>query len=375
MLIPVHEIDTSEITDEARRQMTVCNACRYCEGFCPVFPEMTNYRDFERRDLSFLAHLCHGCSACFHACQYKPPHEFSINVPEVMAKIRLDDYSSFVWPSQLSGVMKSNGTFISLSVAIVLSAMLLLAFTLIERSQMYEIHVGAGAFYQIFSHGLIVALAGGSLIFAVLALTLGIRRFVAENRSEGAGHFALATLYKTMMAAIRLDHLSGGQGQGCNDVSDSPSHRHKYFHHALAWGFGLCFAATSVATFYELALGWISPFPIFSAPVILGSIGGIGILIGGCGLLWLKHVSDPSLQYKPQFGMDYAFILLLVLISLTGFGLLLLRETAWMGTLMAVHLGVVLAFFLTLPYSKFVHAIFRCVALYWYYDRAQKMDL
>jgi citrate/tricarballylate utilization protein len=23
---------------EARRQMEICNACRYCEGYCAVFP-------------------------------------------------------------------------------------------------------------------------------------------------------------------------------------------------------------------------------------------------------------------------------------------------------------------------------------------------
>jgi citrate/tricarballylate utilization protein len=33
-----------------------------------------------------------------------------------------------------------------------------------------------------------------------------------------------------------------------------------------------------------------------------------------------------------------------------------------MGILLAVHLGVVLALLVTLPYSQFVHAIFRWVA-------------
>jgi hypothetical protein len=34
-----------------------------------------------------------------------------------------------------------------------------------------------------------------------------------------------------------------------------------------------------------------------------------------------------------------------------------------MGTLLAVHLGVVLGLFLTLPYGKFVHAVYRVAAL------------
>ena len=32
--------------EEAARQMSVCNACRYCEGLCAVFPAMELRRDF-----------------------------------------------------------------------------------------------------------------------------------------------------------------------------------------------------------------------------------------------------------------------------------------------------------------------------------------
>jgi citrate/tricarballylate utilization protein len=34
-----------------------------------------------------------------------------------------------------------------------------------------------------------------------------------------------------------------------------------------------------------------------------------------------------------------------------------------MGGLLAVHLGFVLAFFLTLPYGKFVHGVYRTLSL------------
>jgi citrate/tricarballylate utilization protein len=61
--------------------------------------------------------------------------------------------------------------------------------------------------------------------------------------------------------------------------------------------------------------------------------------------------------------MDVALIVLLFLTSLTGLLLLVLREQAAMGVLLIVHLGVVLALFLTLPYGKFVHSIYRIGSL------------
>ena len=66
---------------EAARALQICNACRYCEGFCAVFPAMTRRLEFAEADVHYLANLCHNCGACLHACQYAPPHEFAVNVP------------------------------------------------------------------------------------------------------------------------------------------------------------------------------------------------------------------------------------------------------------------------------------------------------
>jgi citrate/tricarballylate utilization protein len=61
--------------------------------------------------------------------------------------------------------------------------------------------------------------------------------------------------------------------------------------------------------------------------------------------------------------MDLAFIALLFFTSATGLLLLALRETSGMPVLLAVHLATVVALFLTLPYGKFVHGIYRLAAL------------
>jgi len=97
--------------------------------------------------------------------------------------------------------------------------------------------------------------------------------------------------------------------------------------------------------------------------VLLGTVGGIGLLIGTAGLFWLNVRRDPRTGDPDQKPMDRGFIALLFLTSASGLVLLALRDTGAMATSLAVHLGIVMALFLTLPYGKFAHGIYRCAAL------------
>jgi citrate/tricarballylate utilization protein len=102
---------------EVARQMQICNACRYCEGFCAVFPAMTRRLEFGKADIHFLANLCHNCGACLHACQYAPPHEFAVNVPQAMAQVRGQTYADFAWPPALGALYQRNGLTLALALA------------------------------------------------------------------------------------------------------------------------------------------------------------------------------------------------------------------------------------------------------------------
>jgi len=98
-------------------------------------------------------------------------------------------------------------------------------------------------------------------------------------------------------------------------------------------------------------------------PVVLGTVGGIGLLIGTSGLLVLKHRSDRDPANANMLSMDVAFLVLLFLTSLTGLLLLALRETAAMGILLVIHLAMVAGLFITIPYGKFAHVGYRYAAL------------
>lgn len=361
---------------EVGRQMQICNACRYCESYCAVFPAMTRRLDFTKDDIHYLANLCHNCGACYHACQYAPPHEFAVNVPQAMAKVRGQTYADYAWPSALGALYQRNGLVVSLALAAGLALFLLLA--VLSKGGLWHAPL-AGNFYAIFPHNLLVILFGSVFGFSVLALSIGVAKFwraqrpaadlklnmplAQKNNAEAASKLIASARLEATHDALTLKYLGGGHGEGCNNADDAWTLWRKRFHHFTLYGFALCFASTSFATLYHYFLGLKAPYALSSLPVVLGTLGGIGLLIGPAGLFYLKQKRHPQHGDVAQNPMDYGFIALLFFTSLTGLALMLWRDTGAMALLLAVHLGVVMALFLTMPYGKMAHGFYRSAAL------------
>lgn len=342
---------------EVSRQMQICNACRYCETFCAVFPAMTRRLEFGPADVHYLANLCHNCGACLHACQYAPPHEFAVNVPRAMAKVRQTTYEEHAWPRALGAAYRRNGLVLALATAGGLSLFLVLLMAM--RGTLLHAPL-AGNFYAIFPHNTLVLMFGAAFGWAVLALCVGAVRFW-RGQSPGAMSTPAAT--EAARNALALTYLDGGHGDGCNESDDRFTLMRRRFHHFTFYGFMLCFASTCVATLYHYAFGMQAPYPVFSLPVLLGTVGGLGLIVGPAGLLWLNLRRHPMQGDPAQRPMDRAFIVLLLATSITGLALLAVRDTGAMGLALAIHLGTVMALFLTLPYGKFAHAVYRVAAL------------
>jgi citrate/tricarballylate utilization protein len=361
----------TRILDEADRLMTVCNSCRYCEGLCAVFPAMEMRRSFSDGDLNYLANLCHACGACYADCQFSPPHEFDVNVPRTLAIARADSYAAYAWPRALSGLFARNGLAVSLIAALSVAGFIFGFAAFNDPGVLRGVHTGPGAFYALMPHNAMAALFGAAFLYAIAALAFGVRAFWRDI-GEPVGIKADApSLWQAMRDAGELRYLDGG-GVGCFNEDERPTDRRRLYHHLTFYGFMLCFAATSLATLYHYLISREAPYPWWDLPVLLGTAGGLGLLIGPLGLLAAKWRRDPALVDQNRAGMDVAFTLMLFLTSLTGMALLLLRATAAMGPLLALHLGVVFALFITLPYGKFVHGIYRYVALV-RYARERKM--
>ena len=353
---------STELMNKAERAMVICNACRYCEGFCAVFPAMELRRTFSEEDLKYLANLCHNCRSCYYACQYAPPHEFDLNLPQTFAELRLKTYEEFVRPRFLAGLFRLNGIAVWAVTVLCVALVVWLTLAYQNPSVIFNTHVGPDAFYKVIPKYVMVAPMSVLGLLVMVCLGLEIGRMWRVTGAEKV-HSLLGLLnFRAVLDTLQLKYLDG-HGHGCNYPDERFSMIRRYFHHFAFYGFGLCFASTVIASFYDHFMHWPAPYPYISLPVVLGTIGGIGLLIGTGGMLYLKCKMDPIPAASQSVGMDVAFNGQLFLVALTGLLLLALRETSAMGILLAVHLGVVLAFFLTMPYGKFVHAMYRYTAL------------
>lgn len=353
---------STDLLKEAERMMVICNACRYCEGFCAVFPAMELRRTFLDQDLKYLANLCHNCRACYYACQYAPPHEFAMNIPKAFAELRLETYQEFTWPGFLARLFQHNGLSVSMITILSVTVVLLLTFAFQQPSVVFSTHLGENAFYKVIPYVLMVMPFSALALYILANLLIDSVSFWRETGGKLSELVDPRANLSAIWDALRLKYLDGG-GHGCNYPNDGFSMVRRWFHHLVFYGFLLCFASTTVAAIYHHFLHWSAPYPFWSWPVMLGTFGGLALLIGTGGLLYLKRQMDTIPATPRSFGMDVGFLMLLFLASLTGLLLLILRETPAMGSLLAVHIGVVVGLFITMPYGKFVHAVYRYAAL------------
>jgi citrate/tricarballylate utilization protein len=353
-----------DIVQEAERQLTVCNACRYCEGYCPVFPAIEIRRNVTQGDVFYLAHLCHDCRACYYACMYTPPHEFAINIPQLLSEVRVATYRRWSWPALLARSFMERRIGYSLSgvvAAVVLGASLLL----VPQNKMFALHLGPGAFYEVIPYVTMVIPAVALFLYAICVWLKGGAQSWKETGGVLRRPGGLKALATAIANAFGLRYLKGG-GPGCFYPEERPSMVRRTYHSLTFWGFLSAFVSTTLAAVYQEFFRRLPPYPLTSAPVIFGSVGGVALIIGTGGLIWFKMRSDPAPAGAGASGLDYAFLLTLGLTALTGMLTLIFRATAGMGSLLVIHLALVAALFITAPYGKFVHFVYRSLALIQY---------
>ncbi len=349
-----------ESLEAARRALLICNVCGYCDGYCDVFRAARRRRDLADGDLRYLASLCHNCGNCFYACQYAPPHAFAVNVPRTLADARRHTYRTHAWPRAVGALVAGRIGVLPVAAALALLAPAL-AWLLVPAAVLFAPHRGPGAFYAVVPWPVmsaVGALAAGWSALAVLAGVVGFWRGIGD----AGGKSVRRALPAALRDVLTLRNLGGG-GHGCNDRDETFSRARRRLHHAMFYGFLLCAAATGAATLRQHLLGDAPPYPWLSLPVLLGGAGGVGMMVGGIGAGWRKLTAPAAAQSTAVRRADLGLLAGVLAMAGSGLLLLLLRTTGAMGLVLALHLGVVAAGLLVLPYGTFAHGAYRAAAL------------
>lgn len=350
-----------DLYKEADRQLTVCNACRYCEGYCAVFRALELRRDFAEGDVVYLAHLCHDCRACYYACMYSPPHEFAINIPKLMSDVRLESYRRLSWPALLARSFKDRRIGVGLA-AVSAGLVIILSVLLVKPDTLFSGHHGPGAFYAVIPYLAMVIPGLALFVYGIAVWLAGGAHFWRDTGGARRPPGGLAAALEAAREAFGLQYLKGG-GPGCYYPEAQPSSVRRIYHSFVFWGFLSAFTSTTLAAIYQEIFHWLPPYALTSAPVIFGTVGGVAMVIGAAGLIWYKARSDSAPAGVGAASLDYAFLAILALVSISGLLTLALRETWMMGSMLTIHLALIAALFITAPYGKFVHFVYRYLAL------------
>jgi citrate/tricarballylate utilization protein len=353
-----------ELFTEAQRQLSICNACRYCEGYCAVFPALERRTVLEAGDITQLANLCHDCRACFHACMYAPPHEFAVNPPEILARVRQAIYGGYARPPHprtrrgggparlhRPAWLRGRGALAAAAAGVAAALVALVAVT--RGVNALWSHRGP---YQVISYPALLVTVLLPCAWSAAVLLRGIARCWHDTHGPLAGLADWRALGGALARAASLRYLRG-RGE-CAYPGADPSPARRRLHAAVFYGFAACTAATVSAAFMQDILGIAPPYPPLSVPVIAGTAGGLAIIAGCAGLTVLKRRDDP-----PPGAADYGLLIGLGLLALTGMLTLLLRATPAYGLLLVAHLTTIVVCFAIVPYTRFMHAVYRFLAI------------
>ena len=338
--------------EEAKRQLAVCNACRYCEGFCAAFKAMTRYRAFDTETVVHMSNLCHNCQACYHSCQFTEPHEFGLNLPRALAVVRVDSWESHVPFPRVSKLFQSS-PLVSLASVLVVATM----FWLIAGIPW----LSSDTFYDLISHNALVWIFSPLFLAPLVIVFCGLARYWRTVNGE---RITWKQVLESLRSAATMKNLDGGAGQGCNyEKEDRYSQVRRWAHQATMYGFLLCFAATSTATVMHYGFDIVAPYPFLSLPKLLGVSGGVLLTLGTSKLIYLKTKASSLLEAPGRRASDYGFITLLWFVSTSGLLLYWLGDTDLAGSMLILHLAGIVCLFVSIPFSKMVHGFFRMAAL------------
>ena len=337
-------IEGNNSTPEAIRQMSICNACRYCEGYCAVWDAIEFKAVLNKGYISHLANLCHDCRDCFYACPYNAPdHEFKLNIPRVLGQVRVETYYANIRPKFMKFSLERPILFTSLSAFIAVILVMVYSSLLFGLNKISTLPMTTIIPVSLFKPATMALYLYTLVIWSWEALSYW------SEINEGK-RFTASGIMKGVYDAFFHRNFLGG-GTGCK----VPWENNKYFRltaHSLVF-FGFIVALISIS-FYPNIFGYVG---------IVYFLGSLAISIGTVALIYIHIAEDRGSRSQKQSSLDYAFTVLLFFAGITGVLIPISTGTDWFNWNFLIHDALITVVFLIAPFSKFIHPVFRLISL------------
>jgi quinone-modifying oxidoreductase subunit QmoC len=332
--------------------MKKCFQCATCASVCML---STEERPFPRKQMleaqwgmgnqlmgDPAIWLCYNCRDCTLHCP-RGSHP-----AEVMAAIRSAVIKRLAFPRFLGNAIATPATAM---VMLAISAVILMSIELPLAAQPAGmLPVFAAVFPKTRLEALFFAVSG----LVLVALVVSAARFAKALRACGANGPILPRLVPALVEVIRHRRFA--------DCSTGQVRRWGHLL-ALSGFLGLAVMGTIVGIGSMLGI-MDTPLPTLHPLKIFANLCAL-VIFAGVVLLFWNRLGDRETRAGTAFA-DWFFLFLLGGAAFTGIAseaLRLAQSSMWMFPIYFLHLTLVLTLFLCTPYSKFVHFLYRTMAM------------
>lgn len=349
---------------------TACFNCGNCTAVCSLtdksvfFPRMMIRMGMLGLKEEILSQpepwLCYACGDCSETCpRQADPGQF-------MAAIRRYAVAAME-PTGITKMMFKNNP-LSLLITLIIAGFLgFFLLTLKPETNYARWLFNYLPYGTIHDLGLIVfGITGISAAWGVVKMSLKLKK--AEGKVTGKAIPVSQAINRVIRETAMLKRY-----QSCDKEADSYWHAKPFYlkpwfiHWSIMWGFIGLLAATTLNFLLkdpETTVWWPSR--------ILGSLAGILMVYGSTLAIWYRLKKVTKVYDETQLA-DWIFLLFLWVAGITGFWLeiavFLNADTLANHLIFLFHTVISMELVLLFAFSKFAHAFYRPLALYFYYRR------